>query len=209
MTAKKLRVLVADDHEIFCEGLTALLELEPDIEVTGAVGRADEVKAAVISTHCDILLLDLKLDRWVTEDISELAKLTKIVVLSGTDRADELVAAFNSGARAIVQKTVAAETVMHAIRAVASGMVWMPPTLRRKLTASKSQSAAADQLTVREREVVRQVAVGLRNAEVAEKLSISEGTVKIHLNNIFSKLNIRDRVELTLYALRNGLINLR
>jgi DNA-binding NarL/FixJ family response regulator len=208
MTRKTLRLLIADDHEIFREGLTALLELEPDIEVIGAVGRADEVKAAVTSTHCDILLLDLKLDRWVTEDISELAKLTKIVVLSGTDRADELVAAFNSGARAIVQKTVAAETVIQAIRAVASGMVWMPPALRRKLTASKPQSAASDQLTVREREVVRQVAVGLRNAEVAEKLAISEGTVKIHLNNIFSKLNIRDRVELTLYALRSGLINL-
>jgi len=208
MARQSIAVLIADDHEMVREGLTALLELAPDIKVVGALGRADDVMATVKTTGCDILLLDLKLDRWMTDEIAALAKLTRIVVMSGTDRAEELTAAFHRGARAIVQKSAAAETVMQAIRAVAAGMVWMPPMLRRKLTASKIPAESGDQLTARELEIVRQVSVGLRNAEVARKLAISEGTVKIHLNNIFSKLGIRDRVELTLYALRSGLISL-
>jgi DNA-binding NarL/FixJ family response regulator len=200
-------VLIADDHEIVRDALTALLELQPDIEVVGAIGRADQLKSTLEKTRCDILLLDLKMDRWVIDDIADLAKSTKVVVLTATESDVDIAAALRGGAHAIVQKSYAAETLREAIRAVASGAMWMPPVLRQRLTA-KSQAATADRLTARESEIIRCVAVGLRNAEVAERLSISEGTVKIHLNNIFGKLDIRDRVELTLYALRTKLIAL-
>jgi len=97
--------------------------------------------------------------------------------------------------------------LMEALQAVTEGHVWMPPALQAQLTAQMSQPAA-EVLTSREREIVRHVALGFRNAEVARQLSISEVTVKTHLNNVFQKLNIRDRVELTLYAIRVGLIGI-
>jgi DNA-binding NarL/FixJ family response regulator len=207
-TRKRLRVLIADDHAVVRDGLMALLEHAPDIEVVAAVGRVDELKAALGTTPCDILLLDLKMDRWVIDDIGEFAKSAKVLVLTASDRNEDLIASFRAGAHAIVQKSHAAETLREAIRAVAEGAVWMPPALRRRLAAAQSAAAPSEKLTTRESELVRYVAMGLRNAEVARKLSITEGTVKIHLNNIFSKLNIRDRVELTLYALRTRLIAL-
>jgi len=202
---KLIRILIADDHAMVREGLTAVLGLARDMRVVGEVDRADRLRAALAAIPCDILLLDLKLDRWVIDDIAELAKTTKVIALTGSDRDEDLIAAFRLGARAIIQKTAAAETVREAIRAVAAGMVWLPPAFRTKLTA-QSQTAATEELTARESEIVRQVAIGLRNAEVGRKLSITEGTVKIHLSNISRKLNIRDRVELTVYAFRSGLI---
>jgi DNA-binding NarL/FixJ family response regulator len=109
------------------------------------------------------------------------------------------------GARAVVQKRFAVETLMEAIAAAMEGLVWMPPTLQAELATQWTRTA--NELTTREREIVRFVAMGLRNAEVATKLAITESTVKKHLNNIFQKLNIRDRVEVALYAMHAGLVN--
>jgi DNA-binding NarL/FixJ family response regulator len=108
------------------------------------------------------------------------------------------------GALAFVQKRYAVETLMEAIRSAAQGLVWIPPALREEF-AAQLRSPASSQLSNRETEIVRCVAAGLRNAEVAERLLIGESTVKTHLNNIFQKLGIRDRVELALYAHRVGL----
>jgi len=200
-----VRVAIADDHAVVREGLKALFEVTPDIVVVGEVDRADEVMATVTRTACDVLLLDLQMDRWIMKEIAELAKTTKVVVLTGSDSNEVLVNALLMGARAIVKKTFAAENIREAIRAVVSGTVWMPADLRDKL-AARSGNERAEGLSAREAELVRYVAVGMRNAEVADKLSITEGTVKVHLNNIFKKLAIRDRVELTLYAIRHHLI---
>ena len=202
---KVVGVTIADDHAIVREGLKALFEVTPDITVTGEVERADELVLTVTKTRCDVLLLDLQLDRWVMDEIPGLAQLTRVVVLTGTDNEDDLLNALRLGAQAIVKKTFAAETIREAIRAVVSGGVWMPADLRDKLTA-KSPAARAAGLSPRESEIARYVAVGMRNAEVGRKLGITEGTVKVHLNNIFKKLQIRDRVGLTLYAIRNRLI---
>lgn len=203
MKRSPIRLVVADDHGLVREGLIGLLEREPDIKVVAEVERADDLKKTLETTHCDILLLDLKMDRLVLSEIPALARITKVVVLTASDELEDLAAAFRAGARAIVQKTSAADTLTQAIQAVASGAVWIPPALQKKLSGP---SVEAERLTTRETEIVRYVAVGLRNAEVAEKLSITKGTVKIHLNNIFQKLNVRDRVELTLYAIRRGLV---
>jgi two-component system, NarL family, nitrate/nitrite response regulator NarL len=203
-----VRVTIADDHAIVREGLRALFEVTPDIAVAGEVERADELTPTVTKTRCDVLVLDLQMDRWMMDDIPDLAQLTKVVVLTGSDREHDLLDALRLGARAIVKKTFAAETIREAIRAAVTGAVWMPADLRDKLTA-KSPAEGAAGLSARESDIARYVAVGMRNAEVARKLGITEGTVKVHLNNIYKKLQIRDRVELTLYAIRNRLIGTR
>jgi DNA-binding NarL/FixJ family response regulator len=203
--ARAIRVLIADDHALFREGLNALLDLENGVKVVGEVERADDIAPTLKRTPSDVLLLDLQMDRSMVNDVESLARLTKVIVLTGTARVDDMVTAFRLGARAIVQKTHAADTLIKAIRAVADGLVWMPPALQRELTAAPAP-IPYEQLTAREREIVRYVAVGYRNGEVGKRLSIAEGTVKAHLNNIFQKLDVRDRVELTLYALRTGLI---
>ncbi|HTY55697.1 MAG TPA: response regulator transcription factor [Candidatus Binataceae bacterium] len=198
------RLIIADDHTVFRQGLKSLLLLQPDVEVVREIASAGELDAALAETPCDILLLDLQLDRSVLGDIKSISSRTTVVILTASENFEDAVTALRYGARAIVQKRFAVETLMEAIRTAAEGLVWTPPALQAELAAQLS-APITKRLTAREAEVVRYVAVGLRNAEVAQKLSISESTVKTHLNNIFQKLEMRDRVELTRYALRVGL----
>jgi DNA-binding NarL/FixJ family response regulator len=200
-----IRLIIADDHAIFRSGLKSLLRRQRDMQVVGEVERAGALVPVLAHTACDALLLDLQMERWALDDIKELAGLTRVVVLTASESVENAVTAMRLGARAVVQKRFAVRTLVEAIHAVADGMIWMPPTLQMEIAAQWSASAAK-QLTIRETEVVRQVATGLRNAEIAERLSITETTVKTHLNHIFSKLELRDRVELAVYALRHGLI---
>jgi DNA-binding NarL/FixJ family response regulator len=198
-----IRLLIADDHVLFRQGLKSLLQLQPDVEIVGEVERAADLEPALEKTPCDILLLDLQIDRWMGNDIEALARRTKVVVLTASERIEDALAAMRHGARAIVQKRFAVETLMEAIRSAAAGLVWMPPSLQTEIAAQLG-SGSDQRLTVREAEIARYVAEGLRNAEIAERMAISESTVKTHLNNIFQKLHLRDRVELALHALRVG-----
>jgi DNA-binding NarL/FixJ family response regulator len=200
-----IRLIIADDHALFRGGLKSLLRRQRDVLVVGEVERANGLMEALAGTACDVLLLDLQMERSALDDVRQLATLTKVVVLTASERLEDAIAAMRFGARAVVQKRFAVQTLMEAIRAVADGLVWMPPTLQAEITAQWGASVSK-QLTSREAEIVRHVATGLRNAEVAERLSITEATVKTHLNNIFEKLELRDRVELTVYALRRGLV---
>ena len=152
-----------------------------------------------------MLLLDLQMERWAIDDIEQFAVVTKVLVLTASEQIEDAISALKMGVRGIVQKRFAIETLVEAIRSVADGLVWMPPTVQAEMAAQ--WRAPADKiLTDREFEIVCFVATGLRNAEIGEKLSISEATVKTHLNNIFHKLELRDRVELTLYAIRHRLV---
>jgi DNA-binding NarL/FixJ family response regulator len=199
-----IRLIIADDHALFRQGLRSLLPLQPDIEVVCEVERADRLESALAANTCDILLLDLQMERWMMDEISVLSARTTVIVLTASEGIEHGLMALRLGARAIVQKRFAIETLMTAIRAVADGLVWMPPTVQAALALR--ESSRTRQLTARESEIVRLVASGMRNGEVAERLSISESTVKTHLNNIFQKLDFRDRLELTHYAIRTGLV---
>jgi DNA-binding NarL/FixJ family response regulator len=201
-----IRLIIADDHAIFRQGLKSVLRFQTEVEVVAEVGRSSELDQVLAATPCDVLLLDLQMERWMTDDIERLARITKIVILTASERNADAIAAIRMGARAVVQKRFALETLMEAIKAAMDGLVWMPPELQAELVDSQ-WSRSENELTAREREIVRYVAMGMRNAEVATKLAITEGTVKKHLNNIFQKLNIRDRVEVALYAMRAGLVN--
>lgn len=198
-----IRLLIADDHALFRQGLKSLLMLQPDIELVGEVERAADLEPALNQAAVDVLLLDLQMDRWMGNDIEALAQRVSVVVLTASERIEDALAAIRKGARAIVQKRFAVETLMEAVRSAANGLAWLPPLLQTELAAQMG-SAADQRLTAREHEIARYVAEGLRNAEIAQRLAISESTVKTHLNNIFQKLHLRDRVELALHALRVG-----
>jgi two-component system NarL family response regulator len=199
-----LRLIIADDHALFRQGLKSLLQLQADTQVVAEIESADDVEAVVSDTDSDVLLLDLQMDRWMMEDIARLSRLTNVIVLTASESAENGVRALRLGAKGVVQKRFAIETLMMAVRSVAEGMVWMPPTVQTEF--ARQESSSGKELTPRESEIVRYVASGLRNIEVAERLSITESTVKTHLNNIFQKLGLRDRLELTHYAIKTGMV---
>jgi len=202
---KPLRIAIADDHALFRQGLKSQLGLQPGVTVVGEVDRAEDLAALVEGTPCDILLLDLQMERSSLVDIKTLAAHVAVVVVTASERAEDALAAIRAGARGVVFKRFAIETLMDAVGAIAEGNVWLPPALQKYLT-TRLQEPAEEALTPRELEIVRHVARGLRNAEVAERLAISEVTVKTHLNNIFQKLGLRGRTALALYAIRMGII---
>jgi len=203
-----LRLIVADDHALFRQGLRSMLtNLQPDVSVVAEVERVSEVAPALEKTPCDVLLLDLQMERNALADIEGLARRVPVVVVTASQQSAEALAAIRAGARAVVFKRFAVETLMDALRAVTAGDVWLPPALQRELAAPLSEPATKT-LTRREREIVRLVALGFHNPEIAKQLSIGEVTVKTHINNVFHKLKLRDRVGLTLYALRLGLIGI-
>jgi two-component system response regulator DegU len=201
-----IRLVIADDHVLFRQGLRSLLRLHEEIALVGEVESVQDLKGVVEEAHCDILLLDLQMERSSMDDIAALSRLTKVIVLTANESTEMGMRALRLGARGIVQKRFAIETLMNAIRTVADGLVWMPPSVQAEF--AEQESPSLKRLTPRESEIVRCVAEGLRNAQVAQRLSISESTVKTHLNKIFQKLDIRDRLGLMHYAIKTGLISL-
>ena len=199
-----MRIIIADDHALFRQGLKSLLLLQPDTQVVAEIESSDDVAPVVSDTGSDILLLDLQMDRWMMEDIPQLSRLINVIVLTASESAENGVRALRLGAKGVVQKRFAIETLMMALRSVADGLVWMPPTVQTEF--ARQESSSGKELTPRESEIVRYVASGLRNTEVAERLSITESTVKTHLNNSFQKLAVRDRLELTHYAIKTGMV---
>jgi DNA-binding NarL/FixJ family response regulator len=203
--ATLIRLIIADDHALFRDGLKSLLGRQRDMTVLGEVDSADRLSEVLDGTACDVLLLDLQMERWALDDIRRLATRTKVIVLTASESVENAITAMRQGARAFVQKRFAIETLIEAIHSVAAGSVWMPPKLQAEVAARWAVSDPK-RLTSREAEIVGLVATGLRNAEIAERLSITEATVKTHLNNVFEKLKVRDRTELAVYALRHRLV---
>lgn len=203
--AAPIRLILADDHALFREGLKSLLKHEPDVSIVAETDRIESLPPLVEHTPADVLLLDLQMERSTLEEIGALSQRIAVVVVTASELVGDAMAAIRLGARAVVLKRFAVETLMDAIRSVAGGAVWLPPNVQGEL-AARLRNPSASPLTVREEEVVRHVALGLRNAEVGKRLFISEQTVKTHLNNIFQKLGMQDRAELTRYAIRTGII---
>ncbi len=199
-------MIIADDHALFRQGLRSLLMLE-GLEVVAEVEQVAGLEAALAANPCDVLLLDLQMEQWSMDQIPELSQKTAVIIITADERVEIGLTALRLGARAIVQKRFAIESLITAIQAVADGLVWMPPAIQAALVGQ--EGSTAKKLTPRESEIVRYVAVGMRNAEVATRLSLSESTVKTHLTNIFQKLGIRDRIELTRYAIKTGLVTVQ
>jgi two-component system NarL family response regulator len=207
MTDRPIRIAIADDHALFRQGLKSLLRSQPDTVVVAETDRVEGLPTLLANTLCDVLLLDLQMERSAVADVETLAARVKVIVVTANEYSDEPLAAMRAGARAVVFKRFAVEMLLEAIHAVVEGNVWMPPALQAQLTGSVRE-AHRQRLTRRELDVVRHAAMGLKNADIAKRLFISEETVKAHLSSVFAKIGVHDRVELTLHALRAGIIGL-
>jgi two-component system, NarL family, nitrate/nitrite response regulator NarL len=222
-TRPKIRIVVADDHPIFRDGLCKLLALEDDFEVVAQAQDGRQVLDILQQMEPDILLLDLKmpgLDGLTTLQRLQTARnKTRVIVLTASDDKNEFVQAMKLGTSGIVLKQTATELLIKSIRKVHAGEIWLDShttaaVIRQFVAAEEAppppmQSAPRDRerspLSQREREIVALVAQGFKNKEMAEKMFISEQTVKNHLHNIFDKLGVSDRLELALYAIHNNL----
>ena len=203
MNTMPIRLIIADDHQLFRQGLRLLLKSEPEVAIVGETDRADELPTLLDRIPCDQLLLDLQMERNALADIDNLARRVPVIVLTASEVPADAVAAVRKGAQAIVFKRFAVETLMDAIRMVAQGGVWLPVSLQTHM-AARLRSPSGAVLSPREEEIVRYVAQGLRNGEIAKNLAISEETVKTHLSRIFRKVGVRDRLELALFANRSS-----
>ncbi len=200
-----IRVVIADDHALFRAGLRSVLQLQEDVTVVAETDRVSDLGELARRTPCDIVLLDLQMERNSLLEIEKLRRQARIIVVTASERLDDALMAMRLGARGIVPKHFAMESLMEAIRAVAAGEVWLPPALRDAL-ARRDNEPMYKGLTRREYEIVRHAALGMRNVEIARRLLISEVTVKTHLTNVFQKLGIRDRVQLARYAITAGIV---
>jgi DNA-binding NarL/FixJ family response regulator len=223
--AAKIRIVVADDHPIFRDGLCRLLALEPDFEVVAQAHDGRQVLDLLQQYEPDILLLDLKmpgLDGLATlQRLQNSKHKTRVIVLTASEDKNEFVQAMKLGTAGIVLKQSATDLLIKSIRKVNAGEIWLDShttaaVMRQFATgadepavtgvpASSSRERERSLLSQREREIVALVAQGFKNKEMAEKMFISEQTVKNHLHNIFDKLGVSDRLELALYAIHNNL----
>ena len=201
--SQTVRIVIADGDARFRHVLKALLAREPDIEVTGETDHVDLLPAILSRAMCDVLLLDLAIERHVLAEIGRLSQRVSVLALTASEVPSEAFPAILLGARAVVFKRLAIKDLVEAIRTVSGGEVWMPASLQT-LLADHWRNPIVDVLSRREQQVVRCIALGWRNAEVAHRLLITEATVKSHVHSVFRKLGIRSRVDLILYAIRTG-----
>lgn len=214
---RKWRVVLVDDHTLFRDGLRTILQLEDDIEVIADVESAEDLVELVWQTKPDLVLLDICMPQGNGLDavpaVVRINPETRVLVLTASDEQAEHVRALMLGAKGVVLKDSARQTLMQAIRTVCRGGFWIDPRMRRSVVGEAAQDEAvgghgargSGGLTDRELEIIRLVASGQKNREVSAALAISERTVKAHLQNIFQKLGVRDRVALVMYALQRGL----
>ena len=217
-----IRVLIADDQTLVREGLRAIAELEDDIAVIGEAADGREAITLARRLHPDVVLMDVRMPR--VNGIEAAAQIradlpsTKILMLTVSDEEEDLYEAIKAGANGYLLKEISVEEVAEAIRAVMQGQSLISPSMASKLLsefnalvrrAEDRQQFPAPALTSREIEVLRLVAKGMSNREIAEELYISENTVKNHVRNILEKLHLHSRMEAVVYAVREKLLEIK
>jgi DNA-binding NarL/FixJ family response regulator len=208
-----IRVLLADDQRVVREGLGLLLGLLPGIEVVGSAADGEEAVALAASRAPDVILMDLRMPRCdgveATRRIAGIRPQARVIAL--TTYADEptVLSALRAGARGYLTKDAGAEEIHAAIVAVARGEAALDPAVQAHVLAGLAEAGDApalpDGLTPREAEVLGLIADGLSNAQIADRLVVSQATVKSHVNRVFAKAGVRDRAQAVAYAYRNGL----
>jgi two-component system nitrate/nitrite response regulator NarL len=210
-----IRVVLVDDHPIVLQGLQHLFERQADFEVVSCCEDAASAIEAVRAQHPDVLVLDLRMRGANGLDVLRTMSNERIpcrtVLLTAAITEDQVLEAVKLGAAGLVLKESPPDTLVSCVRRVHQGEKWIDEdTVSRALRSALDREAAAREasltLTPREIEIVRMVARGLRNKAIAERLSISEGTVKVHLHNIYEKFGVDGRLELVLCAQQKGLI---
>jgi len=210
-----INIVLADDHPIVLDGLENLFRLEPDFRVVARCVNGEESLAAVRRHRPDVLILDIHMPRndglSVVRELRREKLQTQVVLLAAALEDEEVMEALRLGVRGMLLKELAPQMVIRCVRKVYAGEQWIEKqsfgrALDSLLRREAGEREAAGVLTPREIEMVRMVARGLRNKEMSEQLAISEGTVKIHLHNIYRKLKVENRVELILFAQSKRLV---
>jgi DNA-binding NarL/FixJ family response regulator len=210
-----IRVVIVDDQTLVRQGVRGLLELVPDIDVVGEASDGEEALKTVPELKPDVLLLDIRMPRVngiaVLEGLREANALPPTLVLTTFDDGDAAIAAIKAGAKGLMLKDVSLEDLAGAIRALADNKTALQPAMTESLMAAIRRSPAAspdshvtEALTARERDVLHLICAGYSNKEIADLLSLAEGTVKNHVSNLLLKLDARDRTRAALKALQEG-----
>lgn len=212
--AKKIRILIADDHGVLRAGLRALLNAEPDLEVVGEAGTGEEALVLAGLLKPGVVLMDISLPglggleatRRILEDLPE----SRVLILTVHEDNGLLREAIRSGAAGYILKRAVETELITAIQAVARGEVYIHPAMTRALFDDKDKKSVGapdpEALTPREADVLRLVAQGYTNRQVAEELNISVRTVETHRSNLMAKLNLESRVDLVRYAIEHGIV---
>ena len=218
---ERIRVLVVDDHALFRRGLQMVLAQEEDIEVVGEAGDGAEAVEKAAETMPDIVLMDVRMPKRGGIDactaIKDVVPSAKIIMLTISDEEGDLYDAIKAGASGYLLKEISIEEVATAIRAVNEGQSLISPSMASKLLTEfasmikrgdERQQLPTPRLTEREMEVLKLVAKGMNNRDIAKELFISENTVKNHIRNILEKLQLHSRMEAVVYAVREKLLEI-
>ncbi|CAN5140351.1 response regulator transcription factor [soil metagenome] len=220
---KMVRVVLVDDHALMRQGISMILSAQADIEVVGEASTGEEALELVLRTAPDVVCMDVEMPgigglEATRQLVSDPATTTKVLMLTTFEREDYLLAALDAGASGFLLKNSKPEHLVDGVRAIAAGEALLAPELtraviERAVARDRAESAATapigvvpEQLTEREAEVLRLMARGLSNDEIAELLVIGRATVKTHVSNVLMKLSLRDRVQAVAYAYRTGLV---
>ena len=209
-----IRVLIADDQQLVREGFAAILSAEPDLDVVGTAEDGDQVLEAVRRTSPDVVLMDIRMPRLdgieATRKLAQTRDPPRVLVLTTFDLDEYVYAALQAGASGFLLKDAPRGRLAESIRTVARGETLLDPSVTRRLVERFVKPAVrpglVEALSAREVEVLREIAVGKSNQEIAQTLFISEWTVKSHVVSILAKLGVRDRVQAVVVAYESGLV---
>jgi DNA-binding NarL/FixJ family response regulator len=209
----KIRLVIVDDHSIFREGLLSVLSTEPDIEIVGEGASAEDALRLARELLPDIIFLDISMPGGglnAAQSIVENYPVVKIIILTGSEGEAHVLTALKTGARAYVLKGVAARELVNILHMVQSGEIYVTPTLAASLLSEMTAGPRNDpsestfkKLTEREHEILALIAAGTSNKEIALQLHLTEKTVKHYVTNILQKLQVQNRVQAAILALKN------
>ncbi len=205
-----VKVLIADDHNVVRQGLQTFLSLDPDIEVVGTAVNGFEAIEKAQELHPDVILLDLLMPEMngieATSQLKRLLPEVKVLVLTSVLESDAISRALKAGANGYLLKSMQSEELCRTIKTASNGPVILSSDAVRLLITRNENSGSTETLTERETEVLRLVAEGKANKEIAHRLQLSEGTIKTHVSIILAKLGLQSRTQAALYAANAGLL---
>jgi DNA-binding NarL/FixJ family response regulator len=210
-----IRILVVDDQALVRAGFRLILNAEPDLDVVGEAGDGDEAVERAEETAPDVVLMDVRMPRLngieATRRLVERGNGVRVLMLTTFDLDEYVVDAFRAGASGFLLKTAPPHQLVAAIRTVHDGDALLAPASTRRLIEQfarpTANNAMLDQLTAREHDVLRLLARGLTNAEIAAELVVEPSTVKSHVAGVLAKLDVRDRVQAVVFAYENGVVH--
>ncbi|HEY9663416.1 MAG TPA: response regulator transcription factor [Allocoleopsis sp.] len=203
-----IQVLIADDHAIFRQGLATIIDRDPEMQVIAQAENGEQAIALFEAHQPDVTLMDLRMPEVegvaAIAAICAIAKSARIIVLTTYDSDEDIYRGLQAGAKGYLLKETEPDELLNAIRTVHRGQQYIPPDVGAKL----AQRLSNPELSERELEVLRSLAQGMSNADIADALSIGEGTVKSHVNRILNKLDVSDRTQAVIVAVKRGIVSL-